>query len=83
MKDRVIVTKPIIGICAMQVCAINEASDEEILEVCNRENPAGTQNGWTTVVRTDAPAGWPPINQPGPVKCANDPEHRQHIIITC
>ncbi|MFA5015737.1 MAG: hypothetical protein WC549_09405, partial [Actinomycetota bacterium] len=37
----------------MQVCAVNDATDEEILEVCNGENPSGTSAGWNTVIRTE------------------------------
>lgn len=50
--DKVIVTRAVLGLCHMQVCAAENATDEEILAVCNAENPSGTANGWTTVVRT-------------------------------
>ena len=39
---RVIVTKFYNGLCGMQVCAVHDATDEEVLAVCNRENPSGT-----------------------------------------
>ncbi|MCH8135376.1 MAG: hypothetical protein IIB77_05285, partial [Proteobacteria bacterium] len=45
-QPRVIITKAMVGICHMQVCAIDDATDEEILEKCNAENLAGTKNGW-------------------------------------
>ena len=35
---RVVVTQPMIGICYMQVCAVTDASDEEILEVARENN---------------------------------------------
>jgi hypothetical protein len=43
--DRVIITKPMIGICFMQVCAVADATHREILEAANRKNPARTMNG--------------------------------------
>lgn len=43
---RVVITKAMIGICAMQVYAVKNATDEEILKVCNQENTAGTTKGW-------------------------------------
>lgn len=50
-EERVIITRMMMGICHMQVCTIHDATDEEILEVCNRENPSGTQHGWGRVIR--------------------------------
>ena len=83
--NRVIVTRCVLGICYMQVC--KDATDEEILLVCNAENPSGTTNGWVSVVRTleQAPAypEYPEIaaNQlPGP--CADHPD-RLHILVGC
>lgn len=75
--ERVIVTRPIIGICHMAVCAAKDATDEEILSVCNRENPCGTTQGWVSVIRDDKE--YPQCN---PVKCADDPE-RLHIMVAC
>lgn len=40
--NKVVVTRPFMGICGMQVCAHKDATDEEILAVCNGENPSGT-----------------------------------------
>lgn len=76
--NRVIVTRPIIGICHMQVCAHNDVTDDEILEVCNRENPSGTSNGWSTVCHTDSES-WGKV---GPVQCKDDPE-RTHYMVSC
>lgn len=61
----------------MQVCAVADASDEEILELCNLENPSGTTNGWGHVVRHDQEHP-----QRNPVKCANYAE-RLHILVDC
>lgn len=75
--DRVVITRPILGICHMAVCAAKDATDEEILDVCNRENPSGTSAGWASVVRDD-----PEYPQANPVQCADDSE-RLHIMVSC
>jgi hypothetical protein len=73
---RIIITNPFHGICHMQVCAEKNATDEEILKVCNKENPSGTTNGWSTVLRNEED---PNMN---PVKCADNP-NRLHLLIQC
>jgi hypothetical protein len=73
VKPRILVTRAMCGICHMQVCVVKDATDEEILEVCNRENPAGTSLGWGTVCRGDEHA---------PVICDDDPE-RLHLMVSC
>jgi regulator of RNase E activity RraB len=77
-QPRVIITRPVIGICYMQVCACADATDEEMLRVCNAENPSGTSNGWCTVYR-DENATRPDGR---PVVCDDDPS-RRHFIIAC
>jgi hypothetical protein len=77
---KVIVTNSMVGICGMQVCAGTDATDEEILSVCNRENPSGTSNGWSRVLRANDES--PLFKNCGPVQCADDPA-RQHLIIVC
>ncbi len=82
---RVIVTRSIMppetwGLYAlvyMQVCAESDATNEEILAACNTKNPAGTENGWTTVVRNDEEN--PKMN---PVAC-NDMPGRTHFLVSC
>jgi hypothetical protein len=64
----------------MQVCAEKQASDEEILAVCNRDNPAGTENGWSTVCRSTEPD--PNWGNRKPVQCADHPE-RLHLLVVC
>jgi hypothetical protein len=71
--NRVVITKCMIGICHMQVCAVKDATDEEILAVANRENPSGTRNGWGTVIRK---------GKGKPVTCADD-KSRKHFLISC
>jgi hypothetical protein len=73
----VLVTKAFHGICHMQVCTVKDATDEEILGVCNRENPSGTQAGWTRVVRQDEEH-----RNMEPVQCGDDAE-RLHILVAC
>lgn len=84
--NRVIVTQSMLhpskaglyALAFMQVCAAKDATDEEILAVCNSENPAGTSAGWTTVLRT------PEGNFVGlaPVTCEDNPD-RLHFIVGC
>jgi len=85
MEDkRVIVTKGMVGICHMQVCAMADATDEEILAVCNQRNPSGTTNGWMSVIRENTPEEdtfWP-IKEWKPVTCQKFPE-RKHFIVGC
>jgi len=71
--EKVIVTNPFVGICHMQVCVEKDVPDEEILKVCNRENMAGTTNGWSDVVRSGDGA---------PIVCADNPD-RLHILVAC
>ena len=74
--DKVIVSRSMIGICHMQVCVEHNATDKEILEVCNGENPAGTSKGWTTVLRKDNKF------TEGPVQC-KDYKDRTHFLVAC
>ena len=77
--ERVIVTNPMVGIFGMQVCAIEDATDEEILKVCNSENVSGTSNGWCRVIR-EIRDDWD--TNALPVRCADYPD-RVHFIVTC
>lgn len=81
--ERVIVTNPMVGICHMQVCAVSDATDEEILSVCNRQNASGTSNGWSSVIREDAPSSetWP-TEKMKPVACKDYPD-RRHFLVAC
>jgi len=74
---RVQITRPMIGICYMQVCAVSDATDKEILEVANRENPSGTSNGWIIVAKEDNED-----KNARPVVCEDD-KNRKHFIIIC
>jgi hypothetical protein len=70
--DKIIITRPMIGLTGMQVCVASDATDEEILEFCNKFNPSGTTNGWGKVEREN----------PAPVHCMDNPE-RLHLIVFC
>ena len=73
--NRVVITKPIVGVAHMQVCAVKDATDEEILAKC-AENVAGTQHGWTTVLRQEDKS-W------GPTPCFADISGRVHFYVMC
>jgi hypothetical protein len=75
---RVIITAPFVGIFHMQVCATLDATDEEILSVCNAENPSGTEMGWAEVIReANAEA-----DNMKPVVCATHSD-RRHFLVMC
>jgi hypothetical protein len=76
--DKVIITRPIIGICWMQACVEDGVSDEEILSECNRLNPAGTQLGWSRIYQDDEEQE----KTFRPVRC-NDHSNRRHVILVC
>jgi hypothetical protein len=63
----------------MQVCAVKDATDEEILLVCNEENPSGTTCGWVRVIREDI-EGNP--NPTGPTQCTKF-KGRVHFLVGC
>jgi hypothetical protein len=71
--ERVVITNAFVGFCHMQVCAVSDATDEEILLVCNSQNPSGTSNGWTMVLRD---------GEGGPVACEQEPG-RMHFLAVC
>jgi hypothetical protein len=80
--ERVIVTNPFVGICGMQVCAVADATDKEILAVCNSENPSGTTNGWGEVIREVKEEGFMNSKNCLPVVCKDYPD-RLHFIVVC
>lgn len=77
--ERVTVTRTFHGFCAMQVCAVKDATDKEIFAVCNKQNPSGTRGGWRTVVRTMKDLA---IEKSLPMICDDDNE-RLHFIVLC
>lgn len=79
--ERVVVSRKIVNIFTMQVCAVNDATDEEILHVCNRDNLCGTTNGWVQVIRVPDGSLGSEENK-APVPCADDAS-RTHFLVTC
>ena len=78
MMKRVEITNTFASIFHMQVCVEEDCTDEEILAVCNRENPPGTLNGWDrwTLVERDESL------VTGPVRCESYP-NRLHLLVVC
>lgn len=76
--ERVVITKAICGIFHMQVCAVQDATDEEILARCNCDNPSGTSHGWSKVFRVDDEF-W---GRTAPVECAQG-GGRVHFMVGC
>jgi len=74
--DKIVIIHPAIGFCFSRVCAEKNATDQEILEICNARNPSGTQGGWSQVLRDDAP-----VHQ-RPMPCDDDSE-RLHCMVVC
>lgn len=72
-KLRVVVSDPFVGLLYMQLCAETDATDSELLDVANRDNPSGTSLGWAYVVRED---------EGEPVPCADD-STRTHFLVGC
>ena len=72
--NRVVITFPSVGVAHMQVCAVKDATDEEILAKC-AENVAGTPHGWTTVLRQEGKTY-------SPVLCEIHPG-RVHFFVMC
>jgi hypothetical protein len=77
--ERVVISRGAVGILGMQVCAVKDATDAEILEVCNTENPSGTSGGWSEVVREQPKTA--ALNQ-APVQCDDFPD-RLHFLVFC
>lgn len=83
-KDqRVFVVEGYHGFRAQQVCVVPEATDEEILEACNRENPQLVTGGWHTVVRDKEHARELGVDEcAAPGNCVECPP-RLHKIVLC
>lgn len=74
VTDRIIITGHVLGICSMQLCAVSDATDEELLAFANEHNPSGTERGWVRVVRD-------PENR-APVPCQSH-AGRVHFLLDC
>ena len=82
LTQRVIITCSFCNIYTMQVCAVKDASDEEILDVCNKGNPAGTANGWAKVIRGRDNTLLSMERNEEPVTCESYPD-RLHFLVLC
>ena len=80
--ERVEVSKISVGLFHMQVCVVEDATDEEILRVCNMKNPSGTIGGWCKVVRTLDDTPWKDTSEALPIPCEDYP-NRMHILVGC
>lgn len=74
MNSRVSIVQE--GILNLIVCAENDVTDKEILEVCNNEIPCGTTNGWCRVVRENEE------DNMLPVQCSIN-FSRTHFVVLC
>jgi len=85
--DKVIVTEPFVNIFTMQVCADKDATDEEILSVCNTQTLEGTSNGWSRVIRKadDVPAFYTSMNDARkkalPMQCEDYPDRLYFLVL--
>jgi len=81
LSKRVILTKSFVNIFTMQVCAVSDATDKEILDECNLGNPSGTSGGWSSVIReSDERLGREKNNVPMP---CDDHAGRIHFLVVC
>jgi hypothetical protein len=80
--ERVIITRPIVGLAAMQACAVADITDEEILVVCNAKNPSGTSGGWSKVLREITPGSLYDTKDCLPIQCS-DHSDRLHFLVLC
>ena len=77
--------KPIViqsGLVDMQVCVPATFTDDEVIEFANRENPAGTEGGWSIRTAEDDPVQKGDATR---VDCL-DTEERSgcvHIMLVC
>lgn len=77
--DRVFITKRFAGLGTMQVCTASDATDEEILSVCNQDTDKILNS---QEIETDHPT-WNHVIREGelaPVQCEKHPS-RKHIIV--
>lgn len=79
---RVQIHNPFVGIAHMQVCVEKDATDEEILRVCNEQNYSGTTGGWSTVIRENYEDDFWPAEKMRPVQCQQY-LHRVHLLVAC
>jgi len=79
--ERIEVMKPVLRYLWMTVCAVDDATDDEILEACEKLNPAGTTMGWAAVVRT-TDGSFMHGGEQGPREVCDHPG-RTHLVVVC
>ena len=75
-KDEFIVSRR--GVFDMQVCVPKTATNKEIKDFANDENPAGTRNGWFIRKQGDELLGGADER----TQCEDDKE-KVHIMLDC
>lgn len=81
---RVVVCDPFHSPGVVSVCAVNEATDKELIDACNDEsvNPLAEFVPCYHVLRKGANFMGIPVPERGwPVKCGGDPECRTHYLV--
>ncbi len=66
----------------MQICVVEDATDEEILQHCNAENPSGTTGGWGRVIREKTELTSIESENMRPVPCSQE-QGRIHLLVSC
>lgn len=77
LMERILVSKVFAGLCTMRVCAVSDATNEEILAFCNEKSPSGTSRGWTVVRRESDES-----EAARPIRCEVYPG-RTHVLVEC
>jgi|CXWL01.1.fsa_nt_gi hypothetical protein len=72
--DRILVTRRQLGPIHMQVCIDPAAADDEILTVCNTQNPRPSGSTWQSVRRN---CGKIPMTKPCPAH-----PYRLHFLVS-
>lgn len=81
--ERIITTMPFAGLRAMQVCAVADVTDEELLAFGNKDNPQMVTGGWHHVVRSVKDCKKLGVNENAvPGDCKECPG-RKHFILVC
>lgn len=66
------------GLCYASVCAVNDATPDEIRAAVNRAHPTGLDHGWDFSDDETFASG-----QPNPCPCNDLPATRQHWLMVC
>lgn len=72
--DRIMITRRQLGHLHMQVCIDPDVTNDDILDVCNRQNPRDPTSAWQSVRRY---CGDTPMTKPCPAH-----PHRLHLLVS-